>query len=146
MRFSSSVSDPMKPRLVDIYRAFADLTRLRILHLLSRQPLCVCHLQEALEISQVQTSQHLAYLRKVGLVDVETVQAWRIYHVRKTPSVEFEKNLSTLQKCVKNQVPFERDLRRLQRSLEPERLPDCLRQHIRVKRPLRLATAVDASG
>lgn len=132
----------MKPRLVDIYRAFADPTRLRIVHLLSWQPLCVCHLQEALELSQVQTSQHLAYLRKAGLVEVETFQAWRIYIVRKTSSAELEKNLVTLQQCVKKVAPFERDLKRLQRALEPGRLPDSLREQIRVRKRLKPARPV----
>ena len=37
--------------------------------MLLQQPLCVCHLQELLDLPQVNVSQHLAYLRKNGLVE-----------------------------------------------------------------------------
>jgi ArsR family transcriptional regulator len=54
--------------LVQIYECLCDQTRLRILHLLSQTPLCVCHFQEILEEPQVKISKHLAYLRNRGLV------------------------------------------------------------------------------
>jgi len=54
--------------LVGIYQCFCDHTRLRILHLLTRSPLCVCHFQEILDEPQVKTSKHLAYLRSRGMV------------------------------------------------------------------------------
>jgi|ERR1700722_7184237 arsenite transporter len=56
----------MPTPLPEIYRAFSDRTRLRILNLLLQQPLCVCHVQDVLDLPQVNTSQHLAYLRKAG--------------------------------------------------------------------------------
>jgi DNA-binding transcriptional ArsR family regulator len=52
--------------LLQGYRALSDPTRLRMVHLLGHQPLCVCHLQEILHLPQVPVSQHLAYLRKAG--------------------------------------------------------------------------------
>ncbi|HEY5742743.1 MAG TPA: metalloregulator ArsR/SmtB family transcription factor, partial [Terrimicrobiaceae bacterium] len=56
--------------LIRIYQCFCDATRLRIIHLLTRCPLCVCHFQEILDIPQTKVSQHLAYLRKKGLVEM----------------------------------------------------------------------------
>ena len=47
--------------LVQIYQCFCDLTRLRILHLLTKSPLCVCHFQDILREPQVKISKHLAY-------------------------------------------------------------------------------------
>jgi DNA-binding transcriptional ArsR family regulator len=64
----------MPTPLPEIYRAFSDPTRLRILNLLLQQPLCVCHVQDVLDLPQVNTSQHLAYLRKAGIVEFERVQ------------------------------------------------------------------------
>lgn len=55
-------------KLVQIHRCLGDETRLRILHLLTRGPLCVCHFQEVLRLPQVAVSKHLAYLRENGLV------------------------------------------------------------------------------
>ena len=55
-------------KLLQIYRCFCDETRLRILHLLTQGPLCVCHFQNILQVPQVAVSKHLAYLRAGGLV------------------------------------------------------------------------------
>ncbi len=130
-RFSTIHS--MNPGLVDIYRAFADMTRLRIVYLLSHQPLSVGHLQEALGLPQVNTSQHLAYLRKAGVVEFEAFQTWKIYNLRVRAWRELEMNLGVLQQCVKNRGPFDQDLRRPKHALEPGRLPDCLRQEMRTR-------------
>ncbi|PYK63832.1 MAG: ArsR family transcriptional regulator, partial [Verrucomicrobia bacterium] len=46
--------------LIQIYQCFCDRTRLRILHLLRRSPLCVCHFQDILDEPQVKISKHLA--------------------------------------------------------------------------------------
>ena len=51
---------------VQIYECLCDPTRLRILHLLTRSALCVCHFQEILGQPQVKISKHLAYLRERG--------------------------------------------------------------------------------
>ncbi len=49
--------------LIQIYQCLCDPTRLRILHLLTQTPLCVCHFQEILGEPQVKVSKHLSYLR-----------------------------------------------------------------------------------
>ncbi|MCL5044854.1 MAG: metalloregulator ArsR/SmtB family transcription factor [Deltaproteobacteria bacterium] len=51
------------------FAALADGTRLRILNLLLRSPLCVCELAPVLGLSQPLVSRHLAYLRNCGLVE-----------------------------------------------------------------------------
>ncbi len=51
-----------------LFRAFADRTRLRILHMLANGELCVCDIVGVLEVPQPKTSRHLAYLRRAGLV------------------------------------------------------------------------------
>ena len=39
----------MQPsQLIEIYNCLCDETRLRIVHLLTQSPLCVCHLQDIL--------------------------------------------------------------------------------------------------
>jgi ArsR family transcriptional regulator len=42
-----------------LFKALADETRLRIVALLSHAELCVCHLADALAISQPNVSRHL---------------------------------------------------------------------------------------
>ena len=113
-------------RLIEIYQCFCDRTRLRILHLLTESPLCVCHFQDILGEPQVKISKHLAYLRSRGLVTTEREQNWIIYSLPKRRPAELEKNLKCLQDCVQTDAVFKADLeksRQLRRSCcEPRRL------------------------
>jgi ArsR family transcriptional regulator len=49
-------------------KALADETRLRIFVLLTRQEMCVCEIEDVLNLSQSLVSNHLAVLRQAGLV------------------------------------------------------------------------------
>ena len=50
-------------------RALGDETRLRIFALLTKAELCVCEIEDILELSQSLVSNHLAVLRRAGLVE-----------------------------------------------------------------------------
>ncbi|MGA2220264.1 MAG: metalloregulator ArsR/SmtB family transcription factor [Verrucomicrobiia bacterium] len=54
-----------------LFKAFSDETRLRILNLLAQRDHCVCEFQSILRVPQPTISRHLAYLRRSGLVEVE---------------------------------------------------------------------------
>ena len=99
--------------LVQIYQCFSDRTRLRILHLLTKSPLCVCHFQTILGEPQVKISKHLAYLRDRGLVEVERDQNWMVYSLPKKRAPELETNLQCLQDCVQSDKAFASDLKKL---------------------------------
>ncbi len=66
---------------VQLFRALADETRLRILNLLARGELCVCEIEHALVIGQSKASRHLAYLRNAGLVTDRREGPWMYYAV-----------------------------------------------------------------
>jgi ArsR family transcriptional regulator len=51
-----------------LFKAFSDETRLRLLNLLAQRPHCVCEFQSILQVPQPKISRHLAYLRRSGLV------------------------------------------------------------------------------
>ncbi len=101
--------------LVQIYQCLCDQTRLRILHLLHRGELCVCHFQEILSEPQVKISKHLAYLRKHGLVESRKEANWMIYRLPAKPSRELSRNLACLQDCVREDGIFRRDAARLEK-------------------------------
>ena len=105
--------------LLQIYQCLCDLTRLRILNLLTRGPLCVCHLQAILDEPQVKISKHLGYLKKHGLLEVRRHQNWMIYSLPERPSPELEANLKCLQDCVQTEPNFKRDLKKLHK-LHPD--------------------------
>ena len=99
--------------LVQIYQCLCDRTRLRILHLLTQSPLCVCHFQEILGEPQVKISKHLAYLRERGMVETKREQNWMIYSLPAKRAPELETNLKCLQDCAQSDRIFGRDLKKL---------------------------------
>jgi DNA-binding transcriptional ArsR family regulator len=92
--------------LIEIYQCFCDRTRLRILNLLTRSPLCVCHFQDILDEPQVKISKHLAYLRDRGMVTTKRDQNWIIYSLPGKQAEELERNLKCLQDCVQTDPVF----------------------------------------
>jgi DNA-binding transcriptional ArsR family regulator len=115
----------MRIGLAEIYRSFSDPTRLRILNLLLQQPLCVCHIQEVLDLPQVNTSQHLAYLRKSGIVEFERIQTWKVYRLNHARNRNLQLNLKCLSECVQTDPVFSADLLRLQKALKKSNSPAC---------------------
>jgi len=77
--------EPATPATRDLLvalKALADETRLRIFTLLTRQELCVCEIEDMLNLSQSLVSNHLAVLRQAGLVRArrdETDARWIFY-------------------------------------------------------------------
>ena len=63
-----------------LFKGFADPTRLRVLNLLSAGELCVCDIVAILGLPQPAVSRHLAYLRRMGLVDA--TREWKFAHYR----------------------------------------------------------------
>lgn len=101
--------------LVQIYECFCDRTRLRILNLLARSPLCVCHFQEILGEPQVKISKHLGYLKERGMVMADRQQNWMIYSLPARRARELEANLKCLQDCAQSDPVFKRDRKALAR-------------------------------
>jgi ArsR family transcriptional regulator, arsenate/arsenite/antimonite-responsive transcriptional repressor len=66
----------------DGLRAVAEPLRWRILALLGREELCVCHLVEVLDAPQSLISHHLRVLRDAGLVESERYRYWTYYRLR----------------------------------------------------------------
>jgi ArsR family transcriptional regulator len=71
--------------LAGLFQALGDPTRLRILGLLLTGEVCVCHIYGSLRISQPKASRHLAYLRRVGLVETRRDGLWVHYRLADLP-------------------------------------------------------------
>lgn len=98
---------------IAIYKCLCDETRLRILHLLHRGPLCVCHVHEALQLPQSKVSKQLSYMKKNGLLMSRRFNNWTIYEIPERKSPLLEENLRCLQDSVFSDPQFKRDLERL---------------------------------
>jgi ArsR family transcriptional regulator len=103
------------PPITDLlFRAFADRTRLRILHMLAEGELCVCDIVGVLGVPQPKASRHLAYLRRAGLVTARKEGLWSYYQLSPARTKVHEKLLDCLAHCF-NEVP---ELTRDRRVLE----------------------------
>jgi ArsR family transcriptional regulator len=89
-----------------VFRALADRTRLRILHLLRQGELCVCDLVDLLGVPQPTASRHLAYLRRAGLVEARREGHWMYYRLAPPRSPSFEKLLACLAVCCQECLPL----------------------------------------
>jgi ArsR family transcriptional regulator len=69
-----------------VFRAFADPTRLRILHLLLDGEHCVSDIVTILKVPQAKASHHLKYLHGAGLVEVRKEGLWCHYQLRPAQS------------------------------------------------------------
>lgn len=80
-------------------KALADETRLRIFVLLTRQELCVCEIEDILNLSQSLVSNHLAVLRQAGLVkarrDAEDAR-WIFYRADPEAAAALRQKWTTL--------------------------------------------------
>lgn len=95
-----------------MFKAFSDVTRLRILHLLLRGEMCVGDLVTILEALQPRTSQHLATLRVAGLVTCRREGLWNYYSLAR-PTATFHKNLlECLRHCFAEVPELQADDRR----------------------------------
>lgn len=109
------------PRVDLMFRAFADETRLRILHLLSRGELCVCDIMAALAAPQSKVSRHLGYLRRAGLVTDRKEGLWRHYSLAKPSGAFHERLVGCLGACMGEVGLLKRDARRRDELLKMKR-------------------------
>ncbi|MBB6612780.1 metalloregulator ArsR/SmtB family transcription factor [Pontibacter sp. Tf4] len=66
-----------------IFKALADESRVRILHLILRnKEMCISDLEQVLDFTQTKTSRHLAYLRSAGLVFPRKLDQWVYYSLK----------------------------------------------------------------
>lgn len=73
-------------KLLEIFRATADQTRLRMLKMLSVKPLCVCEVMSVLDMAQSTTSRHLRILLCAGLVEEKPGGVWTVYRLAQEPT------------------------------------------------------------
>lgn len=107
-------------KLLNVFKALSDETRLRILNLLYEQELCVCDIMETLQISQAKASRHLIYMKNAGLVKDRKQAQWSHYSMTKDESLKFVDSLVYDQ--LRKLEPFLMDLQNLHKSRELKRI------------------------
>lgn len=72
---------PPLARLVQIHKAIAHPTRLRLLGALRNGPLCVCQMTVIVNLAASTVSEHLAELRRAGLITDRKEGRWVEYRL-----------------------------------------------------------------
>jgi len=66
-----------------IFKACADESRLRILHLIFLNgEMCISDLEKTLEFTQAKTSRHLIYLKNAGILSFRRYNHWVFYQIK----------------------------------------------------------------
>lgn len=107
----------MKTRVDAMFGAFADFTRLRLLHLLIHKELCVAGMVHSLRIPQPRVSQHLKVLRGAGLVRERRAGKWVFYSLAKPASRFHNQILTCLGVCHQEVKVLRADCDRMKRML-----------------------------
>ncbi len=109
-----------------MFRAFADRTRLRLLHLLRGREMCASDIITVLRLPQAKVSRHLSYLHRAGLVEVRKKGLWSFYRLRKPDSPFHRRLIGCLGECFQDVPELEVDR---QRAAKLEKAGGCCPEH-----------------
>ena len=99
-----------------LFKAFSDSTRLRLLNLLAQREHCVCEFQSILRVSQPKISRHLAYLRRSGLVKTRRSGKWIYYSLAPATNPVHTSLLRCLRGCFTDIGLLQDDIKRDRRN------------------------------
>ena len=116
------------PNLVTLLQALADRTRLRLLNLIASGEVCVCWFVELLDEPQPKISRHLAYLRRVGLVNARRDGKWIHYSLATPADESVARVLEVTLASIAGDRQMQRDRAALVRCCDPARTASTL-QH-----------------
>jgi ArsR family transcriptional regulator, arsenate/arsenite/antimonite-responsive transcriptional repressor len=106
-----------------LFKALADRTRLRVIHLIGDDEVCVCFFVEVLKTNQPKISRHLAYLRRAGLVSARREGKWMHYRLVEPPDPHAAKIFREVRSWLENHPDMQRDKARLEKICCAQQLP-----------------------
>ena len=99
---------------IEIFKALGEEVRLRIFTLLLlKGKLCVCDLENALNMSQPRISQHLLKLKNAGLINDRKVGKWRHYFISENGNKIINESIFNLINDIKKNKAIKDDLKNL---------------------------------
>ncbi|MCP4520526.1 MAG: metalloregulator ArsR/SmtB family transcription factor [Cytophagales bacterium] len=68
---------------LQIFKAFSDESRIRILNLLiCHNEMCISDIEQILDFTQTKTSRHLIYLKNSGILSTQKQDQWVYYYIK----------------------------------------------------------------
>jgi len=104
--------------IVEVLKALADETRMRILYLLYKETLCICELEEIVKISQSNASRHVTKLKNVRLIIGEKHAQWVYYRINAEILGKYSFLEQLLTKDLANSTQCQKDFGRLKKYRE----------------------------
>lgn len=101
-----------------ISKAFAEENRLRILHMLREQEVCVCQIVEILKLAPSTVSKHLSILEQARLVESEKRGKWVYYKLPKKPSKQVKDSLKLIYTSTEGSTQIQTDAKLLKKVLK----------------------------
>jgi ArsR family transcriptional regulator len=109
-------ASPKPYPLERLFQALADRTRLRLLHMMAAQEVCVCYFVQVLDAPQPKISRHLAYLRRAGLVSARREGKWMHYQLAVPKDARAAAVLQTAMESLAQDKAMRQDLAQLRKA------------------------------
>jgi ubiquinone/menaquinone biosynthesis C-methylase UbiE len=120
--YSESRTKNTMPEPLQIHKALADETRLRLMRLLGRSPLNVNEILSILQMGQSRISRHLRILAEADLVTRRREGTWIYYESHADSNWPLVKDTLSLLSDHERELPgYENDLQRLEEAIEGRR-------------------------
>lgn len=115
---------------MNIAKALADETRVRILMILQDGELCVCQITELFGMAPSTVSKHLSILYQAGLVESRKAERWVYYRLpdQKNASSTVRAALSWVTKAIKSETQVVSDDRQMKEILKMDPTELCKSQ------------------
>ena len=94
-----------------VFKGFADPTRIRILSALAAGELCVCDIVDIVRLPQPTISRHLAYLRRMGLVEVTREAKFAHYRLAQPDHAVHQNLINCVRTCFRGIASLDRERR-----------------------------------
>ncbi|ADZ22885.1 ArsR family transcriptional regulator [Clostridium acetobutylicum] len=104
--------------LIQVIKALSDETRMRILNLLEKGEMCVCEMEEILDISQSNASRHLTKLTNAEIINYNKVSKYVYYKINEDVIETFPFIEEIIKKHALNLEQCKKDLRQLKKYKE----------------------------
>ena len=117
MAYAAAATD-VEP-LSRLFRALGDEVRLRIVALLSHGELCVCHIEEALGLTQTNASRQLGILRAARVVSHVRRDKWVYYSLAPQEDDDCRRHVKALVSSFAKRDVLRADVERLVRARGP---------------------------
>ncbi|MCL6473121.1 MAG: metalloregulator ArsR/SmtB family transcription factor [Firmicutes bacterium] len=115
-------------KFIEVTKAIADESRVRILFMLNGHELCVCQIVEVLGLAPSTVSKHLSILRHAGLIEGRKEGRWIYYRIsNRSSDIEAQKALAWVHESLARDSQTQKDLRKLKAVLKIDKEMLCNR-------------------